>query len=289
MTAYAKAEKKVNELTVLVEIRSYNSKYLDISLRFPHGYDSLENKIKEMISGSITRGRLEIKLHIKDESEKAVAFEIDKPKAIAYHKALLDLKHLLDMKKDVPLEFIAGSAGIIRPAEIEKDLDVQWPVIQDCFLEALETLKKMRQKEGSFLEKDFHKRLDFIENSINTIEKESGDLLNHYMESLKERIRVLTKGITELEPGRIAQEAAILSDRSDISEEIVRAKSHITQFREILSEEESSGRKLNFLLQEFNREFNTMGAKAGNTKVSHTIVSVKSELEKIREQVQNLE
>jgi len=289
MTAYAMAEKKVNELTVLVEIRSYNSKYLDISLRFPHGYDSLENKIKEMISGSITRGRLEIKLHIKDESEKAVAFEIDKPKAAAYHKALLDLKHLLNMEKDVPLEFVAGAMGIIRPAETEKDLDVQWPVIQDCFHEAIETLKEMRQKEGTFLEKDFQKRLDFIEESINRIEKESGDLLTYYMERLEERIRVLTKGIIELDTGRIAQEAAILSDRSDISEEIVRAKSHIKQFREILSEEESSGRKLNFLLQEFNREFNTIGAKAGNTKVSHTIVSVKSELEKIREQVQNVE
>ena len=289
MTAYARAEKKMSELTVLVEIRSYNSKYLDISLRFPHGYDSLESKIKEMISGTIARGRLEIQLHIKDESEKAVAFEIDKPKAIAYHKALLDLKHLLNMKKDVPLEFVAGASGIIRPAENEKDLDVHWPIIQDCFFEAIETLKKMRQKEGTFLEKDFHNRLDVIEKSINRIEKESGDLLTYYMERLGERIRILTKGITEIEPGRISQEAAFLADRSDISEEIVRAKSHIKQFREILAEEESSGRKLNFLLQEFNREFSTMGAKAGNTKVSHTIVSVKSELEKIREQVQNVE
>ncbi|MBW1898736.1 MAG: YicC family protein [Deltaproteobacteria bacterium] len=289
MTAYARAEKMVNELKVLVEIRSYNSKYLDISLRVPHGYDSIESKIKEMISGSIARGRLEIKLHIKDEDEKAFAFEIDKSKAIAYHKALLDLNDLLNLKKDVPLEFVADSVGIIRPAETEKDLDVQWPVIQDCFHEAIETLKKMRQKEGTFLEKDFHKRLDFIEKSISKIEKESGDLLAHYMERLEERIRALTKGITEIDTGRIAQEAAFLADRSDISEEIVRAKSHITQFREILTEEESSGRKLNFLLQEFNREFNTMGAKAGNTKVSHTIVSVKSELEKIREQVQNVE
>ncbi len=289
MTAYARAEKKVNELTILVEIRSYNSKFLDISLRFPHGYDSLESKTKEMISDRIARGRLEIQLHIKDESEKAVAFEIDKQKAVAYHKALLDLKHLLNMEKDAPLEFIAGAGGIIRPAETEKNLDVQWPVIQDCFHEAIETLKKMRQKEGMFLEKDFQKRLEVIETSLNRIEQESSDLPTYYMQRLEERIRILTKGITEIEPGRIAQEAAFLADRSDISEEIVRARSHITQFREILAEEESSGRKLNFLLQEFNREFNTMGAKAGNTTVSHTIVSVKSELEKIREQVQNVE
>jgi uncharacterized protein (TIGR00255 family) len=235
------------------------------------------------------RGRIEIQLHIKDESEKALAFEVDETKAIAYHKALMKLNALLNLQKDIPIEFITGAMGIIRPMERSTDPDIQWPAIQDCFYEAIETLKKMRQKEGGFLEKDIHNRLNFIEHSINRIEKESGDLLTCYMERLKERISALTKGIIEIDPGRIAQEAAFLADRSDISEEIVRAKSHIMHFREIMTEEESSGRKLNFLLQEFNREFNTMGAKAGNTEISHTIVSVKSELEKIREQVQNIE
>jgi len=289
MTAYAKAEKIINELTILVEIRSYNSKYLDISIRFPHGYDTLESRIKEMISGRFVRGRIEIQLHIKDESEKALAFEVDAPKAIAYHRALMELNHLLNLKKDIPLEVIAGAAGILRPAETSRDPDTQWPAIRDCFHTAIETLWGMRQKEGEFLEKDILNRMAFIENSINRIEKESGGLLLWYRERLTERIRALTNGMTEIDPGRIAQEAAFLADRSDISEEIVRARSHVMQFREIMSEGEPSGRKLNFLLQEFNREFNTMGAKAGSTEISHTIVSVKSELEKIREQVQNIE
>jgi len=147
----------------------------------------------------------------------------------------------------------------------------------------------MRKTEGDFIAGDFIKRLDYIEKAMAEIEEKSGSLLPYYQERLKERISALTRGIVDIDPGRISQEAAMLADRSDISEEIVRAKSHIGQFRAITDAEEPSGRKLNFLLQEFNREFNTMGSKTGNADVSHIIVNVKSELEKIREQVQNVE
>ena len=147
----------------------------------------------------------------------------------------------------------------------------------------------MRKKEGEFLFKDLQTRLDYIEESISVIEKNTSDLLPRYQERLKERIMALTQGITEIDPVRIAQEAAILADKSDISEEIVRARSHVNQFRKIMTENAPVGKKLNFLLQEFNREFNTMASKSGNTDISHRIVSVKSELEKLREQVQNVE
>ncbi len=289
MTAYARSEKTENDSTVTVEIRSYNSKYLDISLRTPHGYESLESRIKERISSQIGRGRIEIQVRVKDESENAFSYEIDKPKAQAYYQALSDLKNLLGIKEEIRLELIAGSMGIIRPAETEKNFECDWPIIQGCLDEAVANLKKMREKEGAFLEKDFLERLNGIEQSIQEIEDLSENLIPVYKQRLEERIMALTKGIVEIDMARISQEAAFLADRSDISEEIVRSRSHVKQFREILAGPESAGRKLNFLLQEFNREFNTMGAKSVKTEIAHTIVAVKSELEKIREQVQNVE
>ncbi len=289
MTAYARVECNVDKFTAAVEIQSYNSRYLDIALRLPHGYESLESKIKGVLSENIARGRIEIKIRLMDDSDDAHIFEINESKALSYFNALEKLKTLLKTDNDIPLELVATSNGVIKPAETEKDLESHWPVILDCLQKAIAELKDMRKKEGEFLFKDFKNRLDYIEESILMIEKDSSDLLPLYQERLKERITALTKGITEIDPGRIAQEAAILADKSDISEEIVRAKSHIKQFRKIMEAGEPAGRKLNFLLQEFNREFNTMGSKSGNTDVSHRIVSVKSELEKLREQVQNVE
>ncbi|HDM77827.1 MAG TPA: DUF1732 domain-containing protein, partial [Deltaproteobacteria bacterium] len=179
--------------------------------------------------------------------------------------------------------------AIIKPVEMDLDMEACWPVFKDCMNEAINNLIAMRKKEGNFLEADMVARLDGIEERIDQIQEESSDLLFHCQQRLKDRIAVLTKGIIEINPDRIAQESAFLTDRSDISEEIVRAASHIKQFRAIMNSAEPAGRKLNFLMQELNREFNTMGSKTNNTNVSHIIVEVKSDLEKIREQLQNVE
>lgn len=147
----------------------------------------------------------------------------------------------------------------------------------------------MRKREGDFIASDISRRLDSIEEGAEKIQKASKNLISHYQQRLEGRIQVLTKGMVEIDPGRIAQEAGFLADRSDISEEIVRAGSHIEQFREIMDSAGPAGRKLTFLLQELNREFNTMGSKTEKARVSHMIVEIKSELEKIREQLQNME
>ena len=289
MTAFSRAEKIQDNLTAIIEIRSYNSRYLDITLRMAQSYLSLENKIKSLISEKIARGRIEVKIQIQDISEETCSFEVDEIKAKAYYKALTDLKNLFDIKTQIPLEMLSNVSGIIKPPEIEKNIDAAWLVIKDCMNEALTSLDSMRKIEGDYLEKDFENRLNKIEAVIEQIKKGSDGLLSHYQEKLKARISSLTAGIIEIDPGRIAQEAAFLADKSDISEEIVRAKSHVEQFRSIMKLNEPGGRKLNFLLQEFNREFNTMGSKTGNFDISHTIVKLKSEIEKIREQVQNVE
>lgn len=289
MTAYAKSETIGDELAALVEIRSYNSRHLDIVLRVPHGYQPLEDKIKRLIEQKVVRGRLEVSLKISEKSDESYAFEINIPKAKAYYDCLVQLKNLFDIQAEIPVELLANPGGVIKPAEVDRDMDACWIVVEDCLSRAMEDIIAMRKREGGYIAEDIFDRIEFIEKSIDQIERESSDLLFHYQKLLQDRITMLTKGVVDIDPERIVQEAAFLADRSDISEEIVRVRSHINQFREIMHSAESSGRKLNFLIQEFLREFNTIGSKTEKVNISHTVVTVKAELEKIREQLHNVE
>lgn len=289
MTGFARDEKTGEHIEIVTEIRSYNSKNLDVNLRIPHDYLSLEERIKRLVGDRISRGRVEIRIEIKNTVNNVREFEIDEAKAAAYYNTLVRLKNILKIDSGIPLDIISGAEGVIKPACVDKDIEAEWPLIKDSLEYAMRRLDEMRKKEGEFIAGDFIARFAGIEKSLSLIENESRDLPLYYMERLKERISLLTGDSVDLDPGRIAQEAAFLADRCDISEEIVRAKSHIIQFNMIMNSGEPAGRKLNFLLQELNREFNTMGSKTEKALVSHTIVDVKSEIEKIREQVQNVE
>lgn len=289
MTGYARSERIKEGLTVTVDIRSYNSRYLDVVLNILHRYLSLEDKIKSIISDRVERGRVEIKIYIIDDSEEAVAFEVNNIRAAAYYNALMQLKNGLNIDSQVSLDLLAGVGGVIKPVENIRNMEDCWPVVKDCIDEAMGNVVAMRKKEGDFIAGDIIKRLNYIEGVVDKIEMESSGLLSLYQERLKDRISVLTKGMADIDPERIAQEAALLAAKSDISEEIVRIASHIKQFRAIMDSEEPAGRKLNFLLQELNREINTIGSKAGKAQLSYMVVDIKSELEKIREQMQNVE
>ena len=289
MTGYATAEKNAGEITVTAEMRAYNNRHLDIVLRMPPSYMVLEDKVKGLVAERIARGRVEIKVQIKDESAQAIAFEIDQPRAKAIHSALRQLKKEFNLGNDISVEHLLNLGGIIKPVEPTDESESLWTTIKDCLTQGLEELEGMRQKEGDFIAGDLSTRLDFIEGCLGEIKGQSEALLQQYQERLKERITALTRETVEIDPARLAQEAAFLADRSDISEEIVRAESHVKQFRHIMKAQEPGGRKLNFLLQELNREFNTIGAKIGHAETSHKIVNIKSELEKIREQIQNVE
>ncbi|MGD8443944.1 MAG: YicC/YloC family endoribonuclease [Desulfobacterales bacterium] len=289
MTGFATAEKTVAEITVSADIRAYNSKHLDVMLRVPSGYLHLEEKIKKRIAEHIARGRMEVKIQIKDQSEGAIVFEVDRERVRAIQSALTELKNEFGLHENISLELLMSIGGIIRQTERVAEAEIIWPVIEVCLTAALKNLEVMQKKEGDFMAADLLKRLDYLDDCIGEIEKDSDGLLTHYQHRLKERLGALTHDMVEIEPGRLAQEAAFLADRSDISEEIVRVKSHVQQFRHIMNSEEPGGRKLNFLLQELHREFNTMGSKIGQADAAHRIVDVKSELEKIREQIQNVE
>jgi uncharacterized protein (TIGR00255 family) len=205
------------------------------------------------------------------------------------HGALAQLSDKLDLEDDISVDHLLSMGGMIKPVEKMDESDGIWLAAKECLTRALNDLETMRGKEGDFIADDLLARLDFIETCLIEIRDDSSDLLNRYQERLKERIAALTQETVELDPGRLAQEAAYLADRSDISEEIVRAESHVKQFRHIMDSEEPGGRKLNFLLQELHREFNTIGSKIGHADTTHRIVNVKAELEKIREQIQNVE
>lgn len=289
MTAYGRVERHQAPYTVRVEVRSYNSRHLDVALKLTHGYESLEERIKGLVAGAVARGRVEIRVQIKDESEVGNGFEANLPRARAYCETLTALAQSLGLVDSVALDTVMAAGGIIQAVEAEKDADAVWQQLQPCLLDALGELDAMRRVEGDNLARDFTMRLDAIEAMLREIEAHAAEVPELYRQRLETRIAVLTHGIVEIDQARIAQESAILADRSDISEEVVRARSHIQQFRTLMAESDPAGRPLNFLLQEFNREFNTMGSKSGKAAMAHIIVAVKSELEKLREQVQNVE
>jgi uncharacterized protein (TIGR00255 family) len=237
----------------------------------------------------VVRGRVEVKIHIDMQTPETSRFEIDRTKARSLYAALNEVCDEFNLDHDISLETLLHAGGIIKPVELPTDADAILPALSDCLTETLIALEDMRQKEGDFIARDLCVRLDQIEHLLEKIKDGSSGLIEIYQQRLKERISQLTQDIIEIDTGRIAQEAAILADRSDISEEIVRSESHLQQFRDIMQSGENAGKKLNFLLQEFHREFNTMGSKVGNAEISHLIIDVKSEIEKIREQIQNVE
>jgi uncharacterized protein (TIGR00255 family) len=233
-------------------------------------------------------GRVEVRLKIQTGGEAACVYEADLPKAKAYLHAANQLKDQLNLTGQLSLEQLLAVPGMLAPSETQ-DVEGHWPMVAGCLQQALDAVNEMRENEGDYLGQDILQRLDFIEQGLDQIETAAHSLVAQYQDKLRVRIETLTNGAVELDAARIAQEAAMLADRSDISEEIVRSRSHVKQFRSIIKDDAPAGRKLNFLLQEFNREFNTMGAKVGQAEVAHTIVDIKAEIEKLREQVQNIE
>lgn len=290
MTAYAAVEKTADQgVTVAVEMRTYNSRHLDLALRLPAGLSGLEEKIKSLVHSQLERGRIEMRLSYTDVSEKALSYEIDTVKLKSYLACLEQLKVAAQMTSQVTLDYLASLPGMIKPVDTSAAIEAHWPFMAQCIQEALALVDRMRCQEGDFIGQDIASRLEGIEKQLDHIQAAAKDLPALYRDKLQARIETLTDGVVSLDPVRVAQEAALLADRSDISEEIIRVCSHIEQFRTIMADEQPAGRRLNFLLQELNREFNTMGSKAGQTQVSHLIVDIKAEIEKIREQVQNVE
>mgnify|MGYP000165080154 FL=1 len=289
MTAFSQVSNTCDTITAEVTIRSYNSRHLDISYFGPEACQVFEEDIKKIINKTHDRGRIEIKLFIREDAKDLELFEVDEAKIASYYQALKKIKENLNLQTDISMADVLSDRNVIVPAKRQWDLENLWKAIEPSIKTASTSLELMRKDEGENLYSDLSARIDYIEGNLKRIEKDAATIPQIYKNRLMEKISFLTSDTEGLDPVRISQEAAILADKSDVSEEIVRLYSHIKQFREILDSEDSEGRKLNFLIQEFNREFNTIGSKSGNASLSHMVVNLKSELEKIREQVQNIE
>jgi uncharacterized protein (TIGR00255 family) len=289
MTGFASAATTAENITVTVEMRAYNSRNLDLSLRVSPGDPGIEERIRALLSGRLVRGRVEVKIQVETTVADAARVEVDMTRAQALMAVLKRLQADLGLDGAPSLELLMACGGILKNAAPETDVERVWPTLEACLTQALGELETMRGREGMHLAQDLDARLDRIAGALKEIAGNAAGLTAIYQERLRERIATLTQGLVEIDHARLAQEVAFLAERSDISEELVRAESHIQQFRGIMAAPEAGGRKLNFLLQELNREFNTMGSKIGSADVAHAVVDVKSELEKIREQVQNVE
>ncbi len=289
MTGFAAAAAEVPPFFVGVEIRSTNSRFLDLAVRLPTVYQDLEERVRRAVAARIARGRVEIRVQIEEKSVPASFVEADLPRARAVFQALSQLAETLGLRERPTLAMLLSTGGILKAVTPGVDPEAVWTVLEGCLARALADLEAMRAAEGGRLAADLVARLDGIEAALQEIRKTAAELVPLYRQRLEARIVALTQGLVELDSSRIAQEAAFLADRADISEELVRAESHLVEFRRLLEGSPAAGRPLGFLLQELNREFNTMGSKIGNASASQAIVAVKSELEKIREQVQNLE
>jgi uncharacterized protein (TIGR00255 family) len=289
MTAFGRAEREDEGRTCVVEIRTLNRRYLEVSVRLPRQWFPLEDRVKKRVGGRIARGRVDVNVKVKNSSEAISDIEVNVPLAKAYHESLQELNGILGIEEKVGLQMLLGMEGVVTAAEPEMDLDKSWATLSLCIDEALEGADAMRISEGKTVYDDFQKRLGFVDDSLSKMKALAPSILSGHHDRLHERITALTEGKVELDPNRLAQEVAFLVDKSDITEELVRAESHVKQFRGMIESEEPAGRSLDFLLQELNREVNTIGSKGGNAELSQIVVSLKSELEKIREQVQNVE
>jgi uncharacterized protein (TIGR00255 family) len=289
MTAFAGIEHSRDNITVTVEMRGYNSRYLDLAVKLPSSYGWLEDMVKQAVGRCISRGRIEIRIQIRTDEQTCWNFAVNPQLADAYYAALDELKKRFGITESIGISHLAGVSGIIETVENQADAETLSRTMEQAVQKALEAFEAMRTDEGQATARDLEARLAFIENCIERIDNLRQGLVEASHQRIQARVRELTGDQVEIDPTRIAQEAAILADKSDISEELTRTASHVRQFWQIMEADAPAGKPLNFLLQELNRELNTMGVKAGSADISHIVVSVKTELEKLREQVQNIE
>jgi uncharacterized protein (TIGR00255 family) len=276
--------------TVTVEVRSVNSRFIEISVRLPRTLSERELEVRELVRKSLERGKISVSITIDRQGADAIPMTINEPAAKAYFILLDKLRTMTGLTAEIQLRDLT-SFGEIFQAEDNSNALVQqeWALVQKALVQAIESLNAMRKQEGGELERDLRMRLKNMEERIGEVEKQAQNVAAEEFKKLKERVIELTKDINVLNDQRLELEIALLAERLDVTEEIVRFRSHVKFFYEAMEAPEPAGRKLNFILQEMNRETNTIGSKTNQSDVAHHVVFVKQELEKIREQVQNIE
>lgn len=291
MTAYGRAVLQGDDKDFVVEIRSVNSRYFDCSVRMPHILAPLEEKIKGYIrSEVISRGKVDVTVSIDSHGSESTAPQLDEGYLRGYLETLYRLRDEYGLADDVSVMRVAANPAVFRTVRTEIDTDAEWKRLSAALKLAGESHLAMRGAEGDRIRADLEGKLRHVAECADRIEKLSTDDSGGYREKLESRLRaVLADNRVTVDENRILTECAIYADRIAIDEELVRLRSHFGAFAEIAAEGAPSGKKLDFLMQELNRETNTIGSKANNSEIAHLVVEMKNELEKIREQVQNVE
>ncbi|MGD8386162.1 MAG: YicC/YloC family endoribonuclease [Desulfobacteraceae bacterium] len=289
MTAYGRGELEIAEALITVEIRSVNHRFRDVVVRIPRSLQPLEDEVRSQIATRVGRGRIECSIqmeHRAEEPDTAVALNV--PLARAYVEVLRELQERFDLDSPIHAETLCQFKDVVKISPVEEDLEAVRPGVETAMSEALDALDRMRAEEGRAIEKDFRSRLLTIRENLARIEERAPVVVEAYRKRLRERVESLSEGM-ELDEGRLLQEVALFAGRCDITEETVRSQSHLSQFEQVLALNEPVGRRLDFLVQELHREVNTISSKASDASISSMAVEVKGELEKLKEQVQNVE
>lgn len=288
MTGYGRSQKIIDGRDILVEIKSVNHRFFEFAARVPRAYGYLEEKLKSLVNTVATRGKIEVNVTIYTVEGKDAEVEINKELAKGYVNALRSVKDELELQDTLSLSSISRFSDIFTVRKTVEDEEVIWNEVKEVASEALEKFIAMRETEGEKMMNDVRSRLDRIKECVGMVEKLAPKTVNDYKERLYAKIKEVleTKNIDD---NRVLTEVALFSEKIAVDEETVRLRSHLNQFYSLIQAKEPIGRKLDFLVQEVNREVNTIGSKCQDVAVTEIVVEMKSEIEKIREQIQNIE
>lgn len=288
MTGYGRGQSVTNGSKFSVELNSVNRKQSDVVVTLPRELTELEPRVRDLINTVVSRGRLNVVIACHQSASAGQNLALDSNLARTYYKAMLDLQKELKATGEINIETVLRAPGVLRPPEGQIPIDDAWPHVEASLKEALADLVKMREREGKHLAKDLIHRLKVVRGSVRSIRQLQPGVLKRHRQSLHERIQ--RAGIElSFDDERLVKEVIFFADKSDISEELTRLESHFAQFAHHLRKNEPVGRTLEFMCQEIGREFNTLGAKANDVEISQLVVACKAEMEKIREQIQNIE
>lgn len=288
MTGYGRARQTLNGRDITVELRSVNSRFLEYSSRIPRAFSFLEDPLKKLVSARVSRGKVELSLTVQSVEAADTVVSVNWTLVKGYHDALVELSERLELKNDMTAGMIARFPDVLSQTAAPLDEEALWENVRTVAEQAVDTFLSMRAVEGEKMREDLLNRLTTVETLVTGIEQNSAGRVQAYTDKLYARLKELLDD-RNIDEGRILTEAAIFADKTAIDEETVRLRSHVAQYRQILSGDGPVGRKLDFLTQELNREANTIGSKCQDLEITRLVVELKAEIEKIREQLQNLE
>ena len=288
MTGFGRAQASVEGFNITVEIRSVNHRYFEFYAKLPRTYSFLEEKVKSLLSTGISRGKVECSLQLEATADESVLVSVNEPLAKGYVDAVTQISEKFNIPQELTALSVARFSDVLSVSKAPVDEDELWAKVSPVVRSALDNFVSMRETEGKKLSEDVLSRAATIIDNVSYIEERSPETVKAYSEKLLERMKTVL-GDTQIDEARILTEAAIYADKVAVAEETVRLRSHIEQLHGMLNSNEAVGRKLDFLVQEINREANTIGSKAQDVDIARRVIDIKAEVEKIREQIQNIE